>query len=322
MPQNQDFFSLIQVALDVSAPIFLVITLGVWLSHKKFINENFIQVSSKLIFNVGLPVMLFMSTATRDFQQLINLQHIALLVITTLSVFFLSTFTAKGVINSEADKGVFVQGAFRGNLIIIGLALAANAYGEQGVAIATLPMAIVIILYNLLAIYTLNSSLGQQSFSLKKTVFDIIKNPLIIGIVAGLCVNLISLPIPDIILQTNNYLAKMTLPLALIGIGGSLNMLQLKDNLRPAVMSSIWKLLISPIILIVLLIIWPTEPIAAGVLFLLVASPTATASFVMVKAMDGNSDLAAKIIIVSTLLSLFTITLGFALLVSFGLIHS
>ena len=322
MPQNQDFFSLIQVALDVSAPIFLVITLGVWLSHKKFINENFIQVSSKLIFNVGLPVMLFMSTATRDFQQLINLQHIALLVITTLSVFFLSTFTAKGVINSEADKGVFVQGAFRGNLIIIGLALAANAYGEQGVAIATLPMAIVIILYNLLAIYTLNASLGQQSFSLKKTVFDIIKNPLIIGIVAGLCVNLISLPIPDIILQTNNYLAKMTLPLALIGIGGSLNMLQLKDNLRPAVMSSIWKLLISPIILIVLLIIWPTEPIAAGVLFLLVASPTATASFVMVKAMNGNSDLAAKIIIVSTLLSLFTITLGFALLVSFGLIHS
>jgi len=322
MPQNQDFFSLIQVALDVSAPIFLVITLGVWLSHKKFINENFIQVSSKLIFNVGLPVMLFMSTATRDFQQLINLQHIALLVITTLSVFFLSTFTAKGVINSEADKGVFVQGAFRGNLIIIGLALAANAYGEQGVAIATLPMAIVIILYNLLAIYTLNASLGQQSFSLKKTVLDIIKNPLIIGIVAGLCVNLISLPIPDIILQTNNYLAKMTLPLALIGIGGSLNMLQLKDNLRPAVMSSIWKLLISPIILIVLLIIWPTEPIAAGVLFLLVASPTATASFVMVKAMNGNSDLAAKIIIVSTLLSLFTITLGFALLVSFGLIHS
>ncbi|WP_426357739.1 AEC family transporter [Pseudocolwellia sp. HL-MZ19] len=322
MSQNQDFFSLIQVALNVSAPIFLVITLGVWLSHKKFINENFIQVSSKLIFNIGLPVMLFMSTATRDFQQLINLQHIALLVITTLVVFFLSTFTAKGAINADADKGVFVQGAFRGNLIIIGLALAANAYGEQGVAIATLPMAIVIILYNLLAIYTLNASLGQQSFSLKKTVLDIIKNPLIIGIVAGLCVNFISLPIPDIILQTNNYLAKMTLPLALIGIGGSLNMLQLKDNLRPAVISSIWKLLISPIVLIILLIIWPIEPIAAGVLFLLVSAPTATASFVMVKAMDGNSDLAAKIIIVSTLLSLFTITLGFALLVSFGLIHS
>ena len=99
-------------------------------------------------------------------------------------------------------------------------------------------------------------------------------------------------------------------------------MLQLKDNLRPAVISSIWKLLISPIVLIVLLIIWPVDPIAAGVLFLLVASPTATASFVMVKAMNGNSDLAAKIIIVSTLLSLFTITLGFALLVSLGLIHS
>lgn len=322
MPLNQDFFSLIQVALNVSAPIFLVISLGVWLNHKKFINENFIQVSSKLIFNVGLPIMLFMSTATRDFQQLINVQHIALLVITTLTVFFLSTFTAKKSIEAPTDKGVFVQGAFRGNLIIIGLALAANAYGEQGVAIATLPMAIIIILYNLLSIYTLNASLHQQSFSLKKTITDIIKNPLIIGISTGLFVNLINLPIPQIISETNNYLAKMTLPLALICIGGSLNMHQLKDNLRPAVTASIWKIIISPVVLIVLLLIWPVEPIAAGVLFLLVASPTATASFVMVKAMNGNSDLASKIIIVSTLLSLFTITLGFALLVSLGLIHS
>jgi predicted permease len=322
MPSNQDFFSLIQVALNVSAPIFLIMSLGFWLNHKNFINENFIQISSKLIFNVGLPIMLFMSTATRDFQQLINLQHITLLVSTTFIVFFISTFTAKKSVKAIADKGVFVQGSFRGNLIIIGLALAANAYGEHGVAIATLPMAIIIILYNLLSIYTLNASLEQQSFSLKKTITDIIKNPLIIGIVAGLLVNLIDLPVPHIINQTSTYFAKMTLPLALICIGGSLNILQLKDNLRPAIISSFWKVIISPVVLIILLLIWPVEPIAAGVLFLLMASPTATASFIMVKAMNGNSDLAAKIIIVSTLISLFTITLGFALLVSLGVIHS
>ena len=317
----ENFFSLLPAAINVTAPTFIMILIGVWLNYSKVINDNFVQSTSKIIFNIGLPVILFTSTATRDFAQLINLRHILLLVFTTFIVFFLGTFFAKKSINQAKDKGVFVQGAFRGNLIIIGLALAANAYGEAGVAIATLPMAIIIILYNLLSIFTLNASLKQSKFSIKNTITDIFKNPLIVSILLGLFVNYISLPIPEVITQTNQYIAKMTLPLALISIGGSLNLLQLRDNIRPAVVASLWKILITPAVLIGLTFIWPIKPIEAGVLFLLMASPTATASFIMVKAMNGNSDLAAKIIIVSTLLSLFTITLGFALLVSAGIIH-
>ncbi|MGJ8693832.1 MAG: AEC family transporter [Thalassotalea sp.] len=321
MSLNHDFFSLLQVALNVTIPIFLIISLGTWLNHKNIINENFIQVSSRIIFNIGLPLMLFTSTATHNFEQLINIKHIMLLLTATLLVYFISDLSAVRVVEKKEDKGVFVQGAFRGNLIIIGLALCANAYGEKGVAIATLPMAIIIIVYNLLSIYTLNASLHHQNFSLKKNVHDIIKNPLIIGIIAGFIVNIVNFPLPNIIVKTNLYLAKMTLPLALICIGGSLNFLQLKQHIKPAVIASIWKVFLSPVIMIALLVCFPIDPIAAGVFFLLTSSPTATASFIMVKAMKGNSDLAAKIIIISTLLSLFTITLGFALLVSLDIIN-
>jgi predicted permease len=320
MTFNQDFYSLLLVAFSVTAPTFLIITLGVWLKHKDFINQEFIQTSSKLIFNIGLPVMLFTSTATHDFEKLVNMRHILLLSATTLIVFFISNFTSKYFIQQKPDKGVFVQGAFRGNLIIVGLALCASAYGEKGIAIATLPMAVIIIIYNLLSIYTLNESLHKQKFSIKKNLQDIIRNPLIIGIIAGLSVNLIGIKIPTVIIDTNLYLAKMTLPLALISIGGTLNFLQLKQNIKPALVASIAKIIISPLVLIILFVIWPIEPLAAGVLFLLTASPTATASFIMVKAMKGNSDLAAKIIIISTLLSLFTVTVGFALLISTDLI--
>ena len=320
MPSLADFYSLLNVAFSVTAPIFLIITLGAWLNNKKIINQEFIQTSSKLIFNIGLPVMLFTSTASHDFQKLVNFQHIIILLATTLIVFFLTSVSGKYIVKAPEDKGVFVQGAFRGNLIIIGLALCANAYGEQGVAIATLPMAVIIIVYNLFSIYTLNASLHHKKFSLRKNLEDIIKNPLIIGICAGLLVNVVNLPIPNIIMETNLYLAKMTLPLALIGIGGSLNFLQLRENIKPALVASVWKIILSPVILIALMLIWPIDPISAGVLFFLAASPTATASFIMVKAMKGNSDLAAKIIIISTLLSLFTVTFGFAMLISFNLI--
>ena len=113
----------------------------------------------------------------------------------------------------------------------------------------------------------------------------------------------------------------MTLPLALLSIGGSLNLLQIKKNVSPAIMASLWKVILCPLVFIILVLIWPIDPRATGVLFLLMASPTAGASFIMVKAMKGNSDLAAKIIIISTFMSLFTVTLGFALLVYTGLVR-
>lgn len=320
MDYTQGIFSLLPVALSITAPIFILITLGAWLCHIKFINQEFINVSSKFIFNIGLPIILFTSTAAHDFRHLINFSHIALMIITTLLVYIFSALTANSVIDTPRDKGVFVQGAFRGNLIILGLAFCANAYPEKGIAIATIPTAITIISYNLLSIYTLNNSLHQQGASFKKNVVDIIKNPLIIGIMLGLFANLISLPTPDIIVQSNQYIAKMTLPLALIAIGGSLNFLQIKQNIKAAFVASLWKILLSPIILVILLFFIPVDPIAAGVLFLLVASPTATASVIMVKSMNGNSDMAAKIVILSTLLSLFTVTIGFAILISTNIV--
>jgi predicted permease len=320
MDFTNNIFSLLPIALQITAPIFILIILGTWLFHISFINQEFIRISSKFIFNIGLPIILFTSTASHDFKQLINVSHIVLILSTTLIVFFLSTYTANKFIDAKRDKGVFVQGAFRGNLIIIGLALCANAYPDKGIAIATIPTAATIIVYNLLSIFTLNNSLNQQNGSLKKNIQDIIKNPLIIGITAGLLANLIGFTTPTLILQSNQYIAQMTLPLALIAIGGSLNFKKLKQNIKPALIASIWKIILSPIILVLLLFIIPIDPKAAGVLFLLTASPTATASLIMVEAMRGNSDLAAKIIILSTLISLITVTIGFAILVSTGLI--
>ncbi|MCI2285489.1 AEC family transporter [Colwellia sp. MSW7] len=246
MEYNQGIFALLPVALSITAPIFILISLGAWLCHIKFINDEFIHISSKFIFNIGLPIILFTKTAAHDFKHLINVSNIAIMAITTMLVYFLSGLTAGKFIGEKRDKGVFVQGSFRGNLIILGLAFCANAYPEKGIAIATIPTAITIIMYNLLSIYTLNNSLHHQGASLKKNIVDILKNPLIIGIMVGLLANLLNFKTPDIIAQSNQYIAKMTLPLALIAIGGSLNFLQIKQNIKTAFAASLWKVIISP----------------------------------------------------------------------------
>lgn len=312
--------STLAFAFSVTAPIFVMVGLGVLLKKYQAIDDEFISVSSKLVFNIGLPVMLFTSTATRDFSQLVTPSHLAAVVLATLIIFLLASVTARWHIHRQRDHGVFVQGAFRGNLMIVGLAFCANAYGEQGLAIAALPIAVLIVLYNMLSVYTLTNSLTSREKNAIHTLMTFLKNPLIIGIAAGLAINAINVTLPQLALDTSRYVGQMTLPLALLCIGGALNLRQLHHSRSAAIAASAWKLVLSPLALLAIAVPLGIRGAELGVLFLLGACPSATAGFVMVGAMGGNAELAAKIVVASTLASLFTVTGGLLILKTSGLI--
>jgi len=84
--------------------------------------------------------------------------------------------------------------------------------------------------------------------------------------------------------------------------------------------ASVWKLLLSPIIACAIAIALNVRGESLAILFLLAASPTATISFVMVQAMNGNTKLAANIIVQTTLGSMLTVTIGLWALQGWGLI--
>lgn len=318
---NAQIVQIFAFAVSVTAPIFVVVSLGAILKRINIINDEFIRVASNLVFNIGLPVMLFLSTAKTDFSQLANPEHIAIVVAMTMIVFFGAGLAAWWHVREKSERGVYVQGAYRGNLVIIGLAFCANAYGELGLAIAALPVAILVTLYNVLAVYVLNATLSQQGRnSVKDIVLGILKNPLIIGIIMGLAANLSNLPLPDLVLDTGSYFSRLTLPLALLCIGGAMNLSALRLSSNAALGATIWKLVLSPLVVCLIAIPLGIRGPELAVLFLLASAPTAAASFVMVKAMGGNAALAANIIVLSTLGSLVTVTGGLFILKYLGLI--
>ncbi len=55
-----------------------------------------------------------------------------------------------------------------------------------------------------------------------------------------------------------------------------------------------------------------------GVFYLMASTPTAAASYVMVRAMGGNANLAASIIATTTVISLVTTSLGLVVLRALG----
>ncbi len=302
-------------AFSVTAPIFLMVLIGMVLRRRGTITDEFIDTASKLVFNLGLPTLLFISSATTDFSRLADINLLLAMGLMTLTVFGLTQLTARWHVQDSRDEGVFVQGAFRGNLVITGLAFCANAYGEQGLAIAALPVAMTVVLFNLLSVYTLNRSLNSNGGTTwHKTWRGILRNPLIIAIGAGFIVNGIGVTLPAVVLDSANYLGQMVLPLALICIGGALNLKQLRRPDQAALMASLWKLVLSPVIACAIAISLGTRGESLAIIFLLAASPSATASFVMVQAMGGNGKLAANIIVLTTLIAMITVTAGLWLL--------
>lgn len=307
-------------AFSVTAPIFVMLVLGIALKRVHMITEDFIKVASQLVYNIGLPVMLFTTCATAHFGEMADMKVLVAFSVMTAVVFLGSQLTAHWHCEDARDHGVFIQGAFRGNLVILGLAFCANAYGERGLTIAALPVAMTVVFYNVFSVYVLNRSLHPANSSLKPTIIGIAKNPLIIAILLGLIVNAASLTLPKVLLDSGKYLSQMVLPLALICIGGALDVSRFAKFDSATLSASVWKLFLSPIIACAIAIMLGVRGQNLAILFLLAASPTATISFVMVQAVNGNTKLAANIIVQTTLGSMLTVTLGLWLLQAAGFI--
>lgn len=301
-------------AFQITAPVFVMLFLGLWLKSRNMINDGFIKTSSQLVYSLGLPVMLFITCATANTSHATEWNLLLAFAAMTGLVFIGSLLTAHWHCDEKRDEGVFIQGAFRGNLVILGLAFCANAYGEKGLALASLPVAMTVIVYNVLSVYVLNRSLNDSGASLKPTLIGIAKNPLIIAIALGFLINAGGIRLPGVILDSGKYLSQMVLPLALICIGGSLGTTRLTQVDSATVSACVWKLLLSPLIACALAIVLGLRGDALAILFLLAASPSATISFVMVQAMNGNAPLAARIVAHTTIWSLFSVTIGLWLL--------
>ena len=314
-----DFLATVEFSLAVTGPIFVILGLGAWLRRAGMINEAFIEVGSRLVFNVTLPALLFISVAKTRLDTSANLALIGFGLVATLAAWGLAEVLATVAVSAERDRGVVVQGAFRSNMAIVGLAYCVNAYGEAGLVAASLYVGIVTILFNILSVVTLNRSLHAQQ-GITPVLRSVATNPLIIGIVLALPVSISGLRLPAIVLQSGEYFANMTLPLALLCTGAALDFRSLRHDPRDTLLAAAGKLFAVPLLFVAGGIAWGFRGIELGVLLLMSSAPTAAASYVMVRAMGGNAALAANIIALTTLGSLVTTSAGIVLLRSLRLI--
>ncbi|MCO5121045.1 MAG: hypothetical protein M9951_15610 [Burkholderiaceae bacterium] len=169
------FLDSLAFSLSVTGPIFVVLVLGIWFRRIELIGDVFIRDGSRLVFNVALPMLLFLSVAKTDIRQAASGSLVVFAIAAVILVYLALEWAATRWIKPARDRGVVVQGAFRSNLGIVGLAYCANTYGEAGIVAASVHIAVLTILFNILGVITLRRSLlgGQGVMPMLRGVVTI-----------------------------------------------------------------------------------------------------------------------------------------------------
>lgn len=313
-------------SVSAVAPIVLMVLIGYFLKRIGMMNEQFAKDANKLVFRVFMPVMLFLNIYKIKDLSGFNFGFIGFVLVALLIIFFVSIPAVIAVTKDKGRRGVLVQAAFRSGYSLIGIPLAESLYGTEGAIAATLLSAAVIPLFNILAVVSLSMFGGdgeKEKISVKKILLGIVKNPLIIGIAAGLA-SLgiraifencgITFRLGDItpLMTVIQYVSNLAIPMALLVLGAQFEFAAVASMKKEIIFGTVIRTVVVPAIFVSIAYFCfrGTFTAAHYACFVSVfATPVAVTTVPMAQEMDGDVTLAGQLVVWSTLVSALTVFL-------------
>ena len=293
------------LATNVVLPLIILIGIGYGTQSLHWISNEAYQQMNKLVFNVLLPCHLFNTVYGGKFEEMINVRLIIYSVITICAVFSIGIFIAKAWTKNNKKRGVVLQSLFRSNFVLFGIPIVQSVYGDNIGATAVLIMVIVPV-FNILAVISLEM-FRSGKINFRSIIANICKNPLILSTALGILLTILDVPIPALLHKSIKDIAVTATPIALIVLGGTFQKQSIGDNMRLLLSMSAIKLFISPLIFLGLALPLGFRNVEILSLVALYGSPAAVSSYTMAHMMEGDSELAGQHVLISTVLSIFSI---------------
>lgn len=292
-------------------PIFLIVLLGWGVHRRGFLPAGFIEPANRLVYYVAIPAMIFQSITKSTLRDWFNPLVIILSLIALTCVYVCAWGTSHAARQDRSLAGTFIQSSGHGNLGYIGLAVAYYFLGDNGLVQASVIAGFMMIWQNILSVMALQFYAPDtgKTFGFRMYVAKVMGNPVIVSIIVGMFISLIGISVPLILQRSLSIISGLALPTALLIIGASLSLERIRFFAVPAVSAAAIKLMVLPALgwgLYRLCHVMAVDMVPG---LILLASPTATVSYVMAKEMHGNPDLAVATISASTLMSAGTIML-------------
>lgn len=296
------------LSVNVIAPLFFLMVIGyVLVHHTKLADKELCSKANALVFKVFLPSMLFKNIYQSDIKTQMQGELCLFVAGSLLVLFLLLCLVVPKVVKQENQQGVVIQGIFRSNYVIFGVAIVEKMYGLENTVTAAILSAILVPMYNFLAVIAFSVFGEKRERDWKKVIGNIVKNPLIIASVLGIVFSYVGIQLPQAVETTIGDLAKLATPIAFLILGGDFDFSKIKGNLKTAGGVIFVKMVVLPLLMIPIVIGMGYRDSDLLAALLAYQTPIAVSSYIMAQQAGADEQLAGQLVVFSSAVSIVTL---------------
>ena len=308
------------VAINAVIPMFFFIVVGLYIKYRNLLADTEIKHLNKMLFQIFFFVMLFYTTYTMNIAQTFRPRLITYGACALLTVYVIDFILVCLFEKQPKRRGAMIQAIYRSNFVFMGIPMVSNLYGTEQISVTTMMIAVIVPMYNLLGVFTLELFRGGK-INPASVFKNILTNPMIMGTIFGAIFLFSGIKIPHALLKPIGEISNATSMLALVVLGASFHISSTKEHMPQLISVIVSRLLIAPMLILGIAILYFNfRNIELMTLVAINCSPSAVASFTMAQQMGSDADLAGNAVVFTTAFSAITICLWIFFFKSMGYI--
>jgi len=290
-------------------PVVLISALGWLLARRNFLPADGWRAIERLVYFIFFPALIINVLASASFE-VVPWSMVLTLIGSQVTLAIMGLFAKRA--NDGPRKGSIIQSNVRWNTFV-GLSIASALFGEPGLALMAIAVAALTPTANVISVLALTHFAKDRGEQKPHVVMDMVRNPLIIGCVIGIALNMLGMAPTGIAEKTLDILGQATLALGLLVVGAAVDLDAFKRAGHTTLTWSAVRLLGFPLVALAagLLLSLPADSLA--IVMIAAATPTASSGYILARQLGGDATLSANLVAVQTIFSVLTMPAIYAL---------
>ena len=310
---------------NIVLPMFVMVILGYLFKRYHFLNESFFSQSERFVFRVSLPCMVFLEVANAGSTEALNWRLVAFCCLGITANCLMLSLLTPCIVRDNDKRGAIIQGIFRSNFAVLGVPLATSMFGSDGGKAIAIVLPFVVILFNVYSVIVLSTFAPRDAKVpareiLVRIIKSVVTNPHIIAVLLALPFLLLGWKMPTVLQKSTSHFSNTTFALSLLSLGSTITLKSIRGKLKYSLTAALTKLILIPVLMISIGYFLGFRGPDMGIILILFGTPSAVSSYIMAKNMKSDHELAGQILLLTTLLCLFTLFGGIFVLKTLNLI--
>lgn len=298
--------------LEITLPVFGIGLLGYLATRLDWFSAQAGEGLARFVFDFAIPALLLRTFANANLPDDMPLDLIGSYYLPVAGFYLLGMVIARQFFGRPFSGQVITGFSFSyGNAVLLGLPLVLLILGDKG----SLPYFILISMHAL-SLFTVTTVLLESSrhrdasplSMIYKVFLSLLKNPILLGIVGGITLNQLGLPLTGVLDTTAGYLQNAVAACSLFALGASMTKYRIAGQLSQSITVVLAKNIAFP--LCVYYSCSQVFTLSAHWTFiavLMAAQPTGVNAYIFAERYSTAQALATTTVFLSTAFSLFSI---------------